>query len=65
MFDSPLFKPWLGWAGLTAAVGILVGTLESAGLGAAATIVAFAYILWSLWLIATGIFLLRAGQTKR
>jgi hypothetical protein len=62
MFHSPLFKPWLGWAGLMAAVGILVGTLEPAGFGAAASIVAFAYILWSLWLIATGIFLLRAGQ---
>jgi hypothetical protein len=59
MLHSPLFKPWLGWAGMTAALGILVGTLEPAGFEPAANIVTIAYILWSLWLIVAGIFLLR------
>src|SRR5919108_1189542 len=31
MLRSTLFKPWLGWVGVVAALGILIGTLEPAG----------------------------------
>jgi uncharacterized protein DUF4386 len=61
MLRSPLFKPWLGWVGIVAALGILIGTLEPAGFEPAGNIVTFAYILWSLWLIVAGTFLLRAS----
>jgi glycine/D-amino acid oxidase-like deaminating enzyme len=53
------FPRWLGGLGLAAAAGILVGLLEPAGLAAAGTINALSYVLWSLWLIATGVLLLR------
>jgi hypothetical protein len=59
MLKSLLFKPWLGWAGMVAALGILAGTLEAAGFEPAANIVPLAYILWSLWLVVAGILLLR------
>jgi uncharacterized protein DUF4386 len=59
MFGSPLpFRRWLGLLGVVAAACILVGTLEPAGLEPAANIVVAGYILWSIWLILTGIFLL-------
>ena len=59
MFGSPLpFRRWLSLLGLVSAACILVGTLEPAGFEPAATIVVVGYILWSIWLILTGIFLL-------
>jgi hypothetical protein len=59
MFGSPLpFRTWLGLLGVVSAACILVGTLEPAGFEPAATIVVVGYILWSIWLILTGIFLL-------
>jgi hypothetical protein len=55
----PHFPRWLGWLGLVAAVGILAGLLEPAGLAVAGTINALSYVLWSVWLVATGVLLLR------
>lgn len=60
MLANAPFRRWLGWVGIVAALGILAGLLEPAGVALGGTINAFAYILWSLWLIATAIFLLRA-----
>ncbi|MDF3017817.1 MAG: hypothetical protein K0R44_3042 [Thermomicrobiales bacterium] len=60
MVTAPVFRPWLGWAGIVSALGILVGLLEPAGITLAGTINAIAYLAWSLWLVATGISLLRA-----
>ena len=37
--------------------------LEPAGIALAGTINAFAYLAWSLWLVATGVSLLRARST--
>ena len=54
------FRSWLGWLGVVSALGILAGMLEPAGFALGGTINAFAYILWSLWLIATAIVLLRS-----
>jgi hypothetical protein len=59
MLTSPVFRPWLGWVGIVTALGILVGLLEPAGIALAGTINAVAYLAWSLWLVATGISLLR------
>lgn len=58
MFRSRTFRPWLGIIGIVAAVGILAGMLEPWGWEAAGIIVAFSYILWSLWLIVAGVILL-------
>jgi len=60
MLNAPVFRPWLGWVGIGSALGILVGLLEPAGIAFAGTINAVAYLVWSLWLIGTGISLLRA-----
>jgi hypothetical protein len=60
MFGSALpFRRWLSLLGMVSAAGVLVGTLEPAGFEAAANIVVVGYILWSIWLALTGIFLLR------
>ena len=61
MLTSAVFRPWLGWLGIVAGSGILCGLLEPAGVPLAGTINAFAYIVWSLWLIVAGVILLRAG----
>ena len=60
MLAGAPFPRWQGWVGIVAALGILAGLLEPAGFALGGTINALAYILWSLWLIATAIFLLRA-----
>ncbi|MDQ3227006.1 MAG: DUF4386 domain-containing protein [Chloroflexota bacterium] len=60
MLTSLLFRPWLGWVGIVAAIGVLIGMLEPAGVAIAGTINALAYIVWSLWLVGVGVFLLRA-----
>src|SRR5215212_3335505 len=60
MLNASVFRPWLGWVGIGSALGILVGLLEPAGIAFAGTINAVAYLVWSLWLIGTGISLLRA-----
>ena len=60
MLKSPVFRAWLGWAGIVSALGILVGLLEPAGFALAGTVNAVAYLAWSLWLVATGVSLLRA-----
>ena len=59
MLKAPLFRPWLGWAGIVSALGILVGLLEPTGIALAGTINAVAYLAWSLWLVAIGVSLLR------
>ena len=59
MFGSALpLRRWLSLLGTVSAAAILVGTLEPAGFEPAANIVVAGYILWSIWLALTGIFLL-------
>ena len=55
---SPLFGAWLGWVGLLPAAGILAGVFEESGFRPAGAINAISYILWSLWLVAIGIWCL-------
>jgi hypothetical protein len=60
MLTAPVFRPWLGWAGIVSAVGILVGLLEPAGIALAGNINAVAYAAWSIWLVGVGVSLLWA-----
>jgi hypothetical protein len=59
MFGSALpLRRWLALMGMVSAAGVFVGTLEPAGFEPAANIVVVGYILWSIWLVLFGIFLL-------
>ena len=65
MFGSPLpFRRWLSLLGLVSAACILVGTLEPAGFEPAANIVVVGYLLWSIFLVLTGIILLLTRTTQ-
>lgn len=58
MLRSGPRRSWLGWIGLLAAAGIGSGLAEPWGLPAAGLVNAIGYLLWSFWLIATGLSLL-------
>jgi hypothetical protein len=58
MFSTPPFTPLLGVIGIIAALGILCGLAEPFGLKPAGAINAASYIVWSLWLIASGVVLI-------
>lgn len=60
MLSSPIFSPLVGIFGIVSAVGILVGLLEPAGWKPAGAIVAISYVLWSVWLVISGITLILA-----
>jgi len=60
MLKSPIFKPWLGWLGVISAPLIIFGSAEGAGVEFAADVNVIGFGLWSIWLIVTGVFLLRA-----
>jgi hypothetical protein len=64
ILSTTLLPFWLGIIGLPIGVALLIGSLEFVGPNEkngwplAGTIVPIAYIGWSLWLVALGIFLL-------
>jgi hypothetical protein len=64
IMSTAVLPAWLGVAGLPIGVALLIGTLEFVGANEqegwplAGTVVPIAYIAWSLWLIALGVFLL-------
>ena len=64
ILSTAVLPGWLGVVGLPIGVALLIGTLEFVGPNeqdgwpVAATIVPIAYIAWSVWLIALGVFLL-------
>jgi hypothetical protein len=64
ILSTTVLPAWLGVVGLPIGVALLVGTLEFVGPNErdgwplAGMIVPIAYIAWSLWLIALGVFLL-------
>lgn len=60
MIGTPMFGALMGIFGIVAAAGILVGLLEPAGWKPAGAINAISYLVWSLWLIVSGIILLVA-----
>jgi hypothetical protein len=61
IIQTGVVAPWLGWAGIIPARGVLAGTLEEAGWKPAAMVNAVSYILWSIWLIALGVIVLLSG----
>lgn len=62
MLQSSIFPKWLGWMGALSALGIFSGVLEPAGLAWAGAVNAAAYIVWAVWMLATGVFLLGSGK---
>ena len=64
ILSTAVLPAWLGIVGLPIGVALLVGTLEFVGPNErdgwplAGIIVPIAYIAWSIWLIALGVFLL-------
>ncbi len=64
ILSTAILPGWLGIAGVLVGIALLIGTLEFVGpneregWALAGTIVPIAYIAWSIWLIALGIFLL-------
>lgn len=58
MPKSKHFSSWLGWMGGVLAVGILLGTLEPAGVPLVGLINVIAYSLWAVWLVILGVRLL-------
>ncbi|MEO8511089.1 MAG: DUF4386 domain-containing protein [Chloroflexota bacterium] len=64
ILPTAVLPGWLGVIGLPIGVALLVGAIEFVGANEkdgwplAGTIVPIAYIAWSLWLIALGVFLL-------
>jgi hypothetical protein len=64
ILSTAVLPAWLGIIGLPVGVALLLGTLEFVGPNEkdgwplAGTIVPIAYVAWSLWLVALGVFLL-------
>jgi hypothetical protein len=64
ILSTAVLPGWLGVIGLPIGVALLIGSLEFVGPNEkdgwplAGTIVPIAYIAWSLWLVALGVFLL-------
>ncbi len=64
ILSTTVLPSWLGWVGLPIGIALLIGTLEFVGPNErdgwplAGTIVPIAYIAWSVWLIALGVFLI-------
>lgn len=58
MTASSAFDPWLAPFGLIPGAAILVGVLEPAGIKAAGPVNAVGYLLFFVWLLATGVLLL-------
>jgi hypothetical protein len=64
ILSTSILPGWLGIVGIVIGVALLIGTLEFVGpnerdgLRLAGIIVPIAYIAWSAWLIALGLFLL-------
>ena len=64
ILSTAVLPSWLGIVGIGIGIALLVGTLEFVGpnerdgWALAGTIVPIAYVAWSIWLIALGVFLL-------
>jgi hypothetical protein len=64
ILTTTVLPSWLGIVGVVIGIALLIGTLEFVGPNEpvgwplAGTIVPIAYLAWSVWLIALGVFLL-------
>jgi hypothetical protein len=61
MSTTPMFGTLVALLGIVSAVGILAGMLEPFGWKPAGAVNATSYIVWSLWLVVSGVILLVAG----
>ena len=61
---STLFRPWVGWLALLPAFCILAGVLTPLGFSVAAVLNQIGYVLWSLWLLVVGVFVLRSRERE-
>lgn len=59
MAQSAIIKPWIGYLGVASALLIMFGSLEAAGIQAAADVNVIGFLIWSVWLILVGVFLIR------
>lgn len=64
MMRAPMFRVWLGWAGVVLGAGIAVGVLEQAGLEWAGGVNALAYMVWAVWLVVVGVFVVRGKAAE-
>jgi len=62
--QSSLLRPWVGWLALLPAFCILAGILTPLGFGIAAVLTQIGYVLWSLWLLVVGVFVLRSHERE-
>ncbi|MBZ0294361.1 MAG: DUF4386 domain-containing protein [Anaerolineae bacterium] len=60
MFSTPIFGTPLAIVGIISALGILVGLFEPTGWKPARAINAVGYIVWSVWLLISGVILILA-----
>ena len=60
---TAIFPRWLGVIGAVLGLGIAAGLAEPAGWALGGTINTYSYLVWALWLIATGVVLL-IGRVK-
>lgn len=64
MLRSSQFRGWLGWIGILAGPLIIFGSLEGAGIPVAADVNVIGFVVWSVWLVTTGLFLLLARPAR-
>ena len=55
----------LGWSGIAFAMGVMSGMLEPFGVPAVGVVNAISYLLWSLWMVALGVHVLRVPTQKQ
>ena len=64
ILSTSVLPAWLGVVGILIGIALLIGTLEFVGPNErdgwhlAGIVVPIAYLVWSAWLIALGVFLL-------
>lgn len=68
MLKSPFFKPWVGWLGLVTVPFWILGQSELLATVIPSTpkweVAPVGFIIWEIWLVITGIFLLRAANRR-
>jgi hypothetical protein len=64
LIKSSLVRSLVGWLALLPAFCILAGVLAPLGFGVAAVLNQIGYVLWSLWLLVVGVFVLRARECE-
>jgi hypothetical protein len=62
MPKSKYFNTWIGRMGVMLAIGIMLGTLEPAGVPFVGLINAIAYSLWAVWIVILGVRLLMVKE---